>query len=110
MKTPPANPLWRTETHRSIWTERWCDRCVQPDQVRLRREGVGAGCPILAKALSTGRKPKEWTRVPQAKTLDSTLTCGEFSTVPPTVRRGTAEDETLAMFDVTPIVPEVDHQ
>lgn len=105
----PANPLWPTPTHRDIWTERWCDRCAQPDQAITRRGGDGDGCPILAKALSTGRKPKQWTRNPRAKTLDSVMSCDEFLAEPPTVRRGTAEDHTLAMFDIAPIAPEVDH-
>ncbi|QPO16496.1 hypothetical protein SEA_TELAVIV_8 [Mycobacterium phage TelAviv] len=108
-RKPPVNPLWRTPTHRAIWTERWCDRCVHPDQELARRTGTGAGCPILASAVRTGRKPKQWTRVPNAPTLDSTLKCDEFRTQPDSVRRGTVPDETLAMFDVQPITPDVDH-
>lgn len=109
MKTPPANPLWRTDTHQSIWMERWCDRCAQPEAA-LGRHDLGSGCPILNQALKSGRKPREWDRMPNAQTMDSTIKCNEFITEPASIRRPAVEDETLAMFDVTPIAPEVDHQ
>lgn len=85
------NPLWRSAVHQAIWIEKWCERCIRYP-----------GCPILGKAQTSGRKPREWDRNDHAQTMDSTLKCHSFADQHPVVRRGETEDHTLEMFHVHP--------
>lgn len=94
--------LFYSPTAAAIWREKWCDRCVQPDEVNRRDHGVGTGCPILAKAARTDRKPPEWDRNTGAKTMDAAYRCNAFLSQPAVLRRGTADDMTASMFDVEP--------
>ena len=101
MKTP----LFRTPTAAAVWRESWCDRCFQPDEVNRRDHGVGTGCPILARAATSQRKPVEWDRNARSTTMDSAFKCSAFLGQPVFVRRGTStstSDETPPMFDVEP--------
>lgn len=93
---------FRTPTAAAVWRESWCDRCFQPDEVNLREHGRGTGCPILARAARTQRKPPEWDRNPRATTMDSVFKCTAFLDQPPVLRRASVDDGTASLFDVTP--------
>jgi hypothetical protein len=95
--------LFPTDTARAIWTGHWCERCFQPAEAELRLHGKGTGCPILARALASDRKPKEWDRNTRAQTMSAAYGCNAFLAKPAVVRRrGTVPDETLPMFEVEP--------
>lgn len=98
--TKQAPTLFRTPTAAAVWRESWCDRCFQPDEVNRRDHDRGTGCPILARAARTQRKPVEWDRNPRSTTMDSVFKCNAFLDRPAVLRRPTATDETLTMFDV----------
>lgn len=92
--------LFRSDTHRTAWISRWCDSCFQPDQAQLRIQGTGNGCPILARALKSGRKPPQWDRT-RSTDMETSIKCNEYSAKPAVVRRGTAFED-VPMFDVEP--------
>lgn len=84
--------IFKTETQQGVWIEQWCVRCYRT------RNGVTV-CPILDKALSTGRKPPEWIRKQRAQTIENMIKCTQFGTKPPVARRG-KQYEDVPMFDV----------
>jgi hypothetical protein len=90
--------LFASDTARGIWTERWCDTCCQPDEVAKRLAGAGVGCPIIAKAVLSDRKPREWDRNNRAQTMDAAYKCNAYTHRPPVNRRAKANDETLSLF------------
>lgn len=94
--------LFASDTARGVWTEHWCERCHQPDEVANRLHGTGDGCPILARAIASDRKPVEWDRNTRAQTMDAAYACRAFLAKPPVARRAKAPDETLPMFDTEP--------
>jgi hypothetical protein len=95
--------LFKNPTHQDIWLENWCYRCFQPDEVMWRIQGKGRMCPILTGALSTGRKPKEWDRMPRADTMAKSIRCNAFLSRPELTKKQTIPDpQQQAMFDVEP--------
>lgn len=102
--------LFRSATHQQVWRGRWCDTCFQPDEATKRIQGKGDGCPILARALRTGRKPVEWDRNPRATELERTIKCHEYQKKPALNRRQSHTEEgepmlfTAESFDA-PYVP-----
>jgi hypothetical protein len=96
--------LFKNPTHRSIWLENWCHRCFQPDEAMRRIQGKDTQCPILAGALGTGRKPKEWDRMPRADTMAKSIRCNAFSPRPELTKTKTVPNPLLEppMFDVEP--------
>lgn len=117
--------LFRNDTHRELWRQRWCETCYQPDEAARRIQHKQARCPIWARAMQSDRKPKEWDRMPRADQMIRTIRCNEYAPQPPVIRRDKAVGEDQPMFDVEPadakLVPvegwpdkpkpnEVDHQ
>lgn len=92
--------LFRSTTAAGVWREHWCERCHHPDEINRRDHGIGTGCPILAKAAASQRKSVEWERNARATTMDGAYRCTAFLDQPAVDRRGTAEDQTMTMFDV----------
>jgi hypothetical protein len=69
----------------------WCDRCHYGR----------VGCPILIKALDSGRKPVEWDRNPRKNALmQETIKCNKFTTQPPRAGVKRVVNEDVPMFDV----------
>lgn len=99
--------LFRSKTHQEVWIDRWCHRCFQPNEAARRIQGAQTMCPILGKALASGRKPPQWDRMPRADEMERSIRCNSFQDKPADVRRtphqrqrDTTDDEPL--FDVTP--------
>lgn len=92
--------LFKSVTHQEIWIEHHCHRCWH-----------NPGCPILAKALRTDRKPVEWDRNPRKNALmQDSIKCNSETRQPPTIARATVADETLSMFDVSaPVDMDTEH-
>ena len=86
---------------------RWCHTCFQPDEAARRLHGKDSVCPIWAKAMKSDRKPVEWDRKPRATDMDRTITCNEYTSKPPIVRRATSVQDDVPLFDVTPYNTEV---
>lgn len=89
--------LFRSQVHQDIWIEHHCERCHHgiPDPML---------CPILRRALKTGRKPVEWDRnTRKGALMQDTIRCNMQTNSPPKyggIRQVT--DETITLFDVTP--------
>lgn len=85
--------LFKNDTHQEIWMENWCDNCYQSFK------NSGTSCPILVRALDSGRKPPQWERRPRETLMAKTIKCNEFARKPPrAVRAKLFED--VPMFDV----------
>lgn len=84
-----------------LFAETKCSGCHQPDQVTLRVNGRGNGCPHLRKATFFNKMPGAWKRK-RFGALGDTFDCADYSATPPSTRRGRAPDETAPMFDVEP--------
>jgi hypothetical protein len=89
--------LFPTNTARDIWAEKWCHTCFEPHEADKRLRGKGFGCPIMAMALASDKKPKEWDRNSRATTADAAYTCHGYRDSPDAVRRRTVPDETLPL-------------
>lgn len=89
--------LFKSVTHQEIWIEHHCERCFHYS------EEEGRACPILARALTTGRKPKQWDRNTSAKAqlMKDTIRCNEETRIPPKLER-TKHFEDEPMFEVEP--------
>jgi hypothetical protein len=98
----PRVSLFPSDTARDIWRGHWCERCFQPDEADFRLHGNGFGCQIIARALSSDRKPREWDRNTRAQTMSAAYGCNAFLAKPAVARRGKAPDETLPMFELEP--------
>lgn len=82
--------LFRNATHQDIWIEHHCERCAH-----------NPGCPIVYKAITTGRKPKEWDRNKRAQLMKDTMRCNaEVKQLPKIKTAKTFED--VPMFDLEP--------
>lgn len=97
--------LFRNDTHQDVWIENWCHRCFQPDEAMRRIQGKDTICPILASALNTGRKPKQWDRMPRNDEMAKSIRCNAFQPRPALTKMKMApnpifEDE--PMFDIEP--------
>ncbi len=55
--------LWKSSTAQDIWIEHNCDPCYRT------AARTGQPCPILMRALTSGRKPVEWDRNPRASII-----------------------------------------
>lgn len=85
-------PLFKSNTHQGVWREHWCERCWH----NMR-------CPILAGALSSQRKPRQWDRNPRAREIKDTYKCNEFTMQPPRIPKADKQFEDVSMFgDDTP--------
>jgi hypothetical protein len=87
--------LFKNKTHQDIWIEHHCGRCFFGKADTM--------CPILHRALRSGRKPVEWQRNPRKNVLmQDSIKCDAQTRTPPTVKQPkTFED--IPMFDVTPV-------
>lgn len=94
--------LFPSDTARDVWRGHWCERCFQTDEADLRLHDKGFGCPIIARALTSDRKPVQWKRNARAATMAAAYGCDSFLAKPAVNRRKKAPDETMAMFDVEP--------
>lgn len=93
--------LFRSATHQELWIEFNCHRCFQPEEAARRLHGKETCCPILARALSSGRKPPEWDRMPRADEMTRTIKCNAYQARPPrNVRVFNKDYEEITMFDV----------
>jgi hypothetical protein len=90
--------LFKNETHQDIWIEHHCERCAR-----------NPGCPIVLRAIRTGRKPKEWDRNPRKNALmQDSIKCTMECRVLPITKRVVNED--VPMFDVSaPVNMDGDH-
>ena len=96
-----AVSLFNNATHRAIWVGHWCERCHH-----------GLDCPILARALTSDRKPPQWDRNARKGVLmQETLRCNVFTRRPPPIPKPPPDFEDVPMFDVEPVNKggEVDH-
>ena len=92
--------LFNNLTHQEIWIEHHCHQCWR-----------NPGCPILGRALRTGRKPVEWKRnVRKNALMQDSMKCNEETQQPPSVKRTKAFDD-VPMFDVEAVHKreDVDH-
>lgn len=83
--------LFRNATHQDVWIEHHCERCAH-----------NPGCPIVLKAITTGRKPKEWDRNTGKNLLmKDTIKCNaEVKQLPKP--KPTKAFEDVPMFDLEP--------
>jgi hypothetical protein len=95
-----ARPIWRTPIERDAWVEKHCAKCFQPDEAIFRVTGRGTGCPFRLRG-DAGRLPPVW-KFRRNAVMGDTYTCTEFRKEPPVVRRATANDATVPMFDIEP--------
>jgi hypothetical protein len=80
--------LFKNPTEQDIWIEKNCDRCYRSSKK------TGQPCPILMRALASGRKPPEWDRMPRAQTIDTKIRCNARQ-----VKAPTRPKEDVSMFD-----------
>src|SRR5881628_2767864 len=93
--------LFRNKTHQEIWVNRWCRTCFEPHEAARRLQGKDTVCPILNKALTSGRKPKEWDRAIRDTTMENSIKCNSYAPKPPKPKQDKHFDDVL-MFDVEP--------
>lgn len=77
--------IFRNDVHRDIWIEHNCANCFQPDEVARRFQGAQRECPILKRALASGRKPVEWERT-RSDLMAKSIKCTEFAPTPTSYR------------------------
>lgn len=82
--------LFRDSTHQAIWIEHHCERCFH-----------GLDCPILEKALTSGRKPPQWERNQRAHLMQDSIKCNSYTKRPPKLEVH-KDFEDVPMFDVEP--------
>src|SRR4051812_43860462 len=82
--------LFRNVTHQEVWIDHHCASCFH-----------GHDCPILARALLTGRKPREWERNKRAQLMKDTIKCSAETRRPPKLERPKTFDD-VPMFDLEP--------
>jgi hypothetical protein len=83
--------LFKSETHQEVWIEHHCQRCCHHNEP----------CLILARALRSGRKPKEWQRNNRAQLMVDSYRCDEFAKRPPKPQPVKLFED-VPMFDVEP--------
>ena len=91
--------LFKSQTHQDIWIEHNCERCAHHP-----------GCPIIAKAIRTKRKPPQWDRNPRKNALmHETIRCKDKVRVLPIPKVPKMFDD-VPMFDVAaPVDMDPDH-
>lgn len=94
--------LFRNNTHKEVWQQRWCRTCFQPDEAARRIQGKETQCPIWEKAMSTDRKPVQWDRNTRTDEMEKSIKCNSYAPKPPITSRDKAIAEDVAMFDVEP--------
>jgi hypothetical protein len=94
--------LFKNKTHEEIWIDHHCHRCFQPDEYSRRELGRDTICPILAKALKTQRKPREWDRPHRPARMQDAYKCNEFQAQPQRYTRQPQQFEDVEMFKVEP--------
>jgi hypothetical protein len=99
--------LFRSNNHRDIWRERWCDTCFQPDEAARRIQGKDVECPIWAKAMKEDRKPPQWDRNTRTDEVWRMIKCNSYTPKPPINRRERAIAEDVPLFDVTPYAVDI---
>jgi len=94
--------LFRNPTHQGVWVDRWCHSCFQPDEAARRLQGKDTQCPILERALRTGRKPVEWDRT-RNPDMERSIKCNAYLARPQAVTaRPDKAFEDVPMFDIEP--------
>jgi hypothetical protein len=93
--------LFKNDTHRDIWIEKWCHTCYEPHEAARRIQGKDTCCPILEKALRENRKAPQWDRNMRADEMHRTIKCNAYMPKPP-MRKREQHFEDVAMFDVEP--------
>jgi hypothetical protein len=88
--------LFKNTTHQEVWIEHHCDPCCHSFK------NSGEPCLILVRALTTGRKPREWERnTGKNQLMKDTMKCNaEARQLPKPQRVKTFED--VPMFDLEP--------
>lgn len=82
--------IFKNATHQDIWIEHHCERCAR-----------NPGCPIVLRAIKTGRKPVEWERNPRKNALmQDSIKCNEETRQLPRNIRPRIDID-VPMFDVT---------
>lgn len=94
--------IFRNLTHRDIWIDHHCNRCHHGQQTAV--------CPILARAITSDRKPVEWDRNTRKNaTMAESIKCNSETRLPPRDTRPVV-DVDVPMFDVTATVDmDADH-
>lgn len=97
--------LWRTATAQDIWIEHNCDPCYRS------AKRTGQPCPILMRALASGRKPPEWDRMPRATIIADTIRCNARNVKAPTIPKVKLFEDVSMFDDLTPVPKrkDVDH-
>jgi hypothetical protein len=80
--------LFKSEVAQDIWLDHYCHRCYRDND-----------CSIKAKALSSGRKPREWDRNSRSTLMQDAYKCNEFRRTPPRSKQS-KHFEDVPMFDV----------
>lgn len=93
--------LFRNDTHRDLWKQRWCHTCFEPHEAARRIQGRDAVCPIWEKALRTGRKPVEWDRT-RSDEMEKSIKCNAYTNRPMRSMKPEQQFEDVPMFDVEP--------
>lgn len=91
--------LFKNGTHQDIWIEHNCHRCFQPDEAARRTQGKDTMCPIIKRAINSGRKPKEWDRMPREKLMSKSIKCNAFQATPASTARAKAPEQDTSLFD-----------
>lgn len=84
--------LFKSQTHQDIWIDHHCKCCYfgQGDTM----------CPILHRALKSGRKPVQWDRsIRKNATMADSIKCNSETRQPPLVGRRVVNED-VPMFDV----------
>lgn len=90
--------LFRNVTHQEVWIEHHCDPCFNSFK------NSGSPCLILVRALTTGRKPREWERNTSNKKsqlMKDTMKCNAETKRPPKLERAKVFED-VPMFDLEP--------
>ena len=92
--------LFKNDTHRDVWRQRWCETCFQPDEAARRIQGKDTQCPIWGQAMRTDRKPVAWDRNTRSEEMERSIKCNEYHSRPTiaNIRRMAYED--VPLFDV----------
>jgi hypothetical protein len=91
--------LFKNQTHQEVWVEMNCHRCFQPQEAQRRIQGKDTICPILNRALTSGRKPREWDRT-RSDEMAKSIRCNAFQARPPRVKFYGNTYEQDSIFDV----------
>lgn len=93
-----SKPVWSHPIEEEAWREKWCRVCFQPDETWKRIDGVGDGCPLLARA-AQNKLPTQWTRRRNAA-MGDTYRCSDYTPRAPVKRRKSTPADTIPIDEI----------